>query len=122
MAKKATGKGEAPEGAIVYTHDDLVKFKVKYHKDVPQAKRYMKEGDVLTIHEVHAKTLVAKCYGEITEFLNDKRDKSLDKKTTDGTAELNADSKVPAPAKDAGKKTDGKDKDSDKKEDKKDPE
>ncbi len=122
MAKKATGKGEAPEGSIVYNHQDLVKFKVKYNKDVPTAKRHMKEGETLTLHEVHAKTLVAKGMGEITEFLNDKREKSLDKKTTDGASDLQAGSKVVAPAKDGPKKPDGKDKGDDKKDDKKDPE
>ena len=110
MAKKANGKGEAPEGSIVYNHQDLVKFKVKYHKDVPAAKRHMKEGDTLTLHEVHAKTLLAKGMGEITEYLNDKRDKNLDKKTADGSADLKTNVTKAADVKDAGAKSDAKDK------------
>lgn len=79
MAKKSKGTDETQPGDIVYTHDDKVKFKVKYDSEVPAAKRHMKEGSVVTIHEKHAETLVAKGYGTIIEYLNDKRDKSMDK-------------------------------------------
>lgn len=78
MARKSKGGPETQEGDIIYTHNDRVKFKVKYNKDVPAAKRHMKEGDVIEMHEKHADTLVSKGYGEITEYLNNSRDKKMD--------------------------------------------
>lgn len=86
--KKATGKLEAEQGAIITSHADKVKFKVKYDDKLwpkerdgkPGPKRHLREGDVLVLHEMHANTLVKNGQGEIIEYLNEKRDKSLDKK------------------------------------------
>jgi len=86
--KKATGKHEAEQGAILVSHKDKVKFTVKYDEKkwpakredgTPGPKRHLKEGSVHILHVLHAKTLEANGQGTITEFLNDKRDKNLDK-------------------------------------------
>ncbi len=86
--KKATGKFEAEQGALITSHKDKVKFRVKYddkkwpkeRDGKPGPKRHLKEGDVLVLHELHAKTLANNGQGEIIEYLNESRDKSLDVK------------------------------------------
>lgn len=80
MPKKSKGTDETQPGDVVYTHDDMVKFKVGYDKNWPKdTPKHMQEGSVHLLHEKHAKTLQEKGVGTITEYLNDKRDKQLDK-------------------------------------------
>lgn len=84
MARRSKGTEETQPGEVIYTHDDKVKFKVAYPKDYPAEKKHLKEGSTIVIHQKHAEGLAAKGLGTITEFLNDKRDKSLDEAAKKG--------------------------------------
>lgn len=85
MAKKGGKSDETTAEDIVYTHDDLVKFQVGYDKNWPKdTPKHMKEGEVVQMHEKVAKTLQEKGVGKIIEYLNAKRDKSLDKENKVG--------------------------------------